>query len=168
MVSTKMKIPLFAFACVVLALPAAAQDRTETVETPVLDLLMPADGDGDRARRGERRGKARQIFSMMDVNKDRSVSREEFLILPTERFGAIDGNGDGTITPAEIDQALQARVEAMRERMVERLDADRDGLITQAEFQAQAEQRFSQLDRNNDGELSRRDFRGSRDRDNRN
>ncbi len=97
-------------------------------------------------------------------------------------FDSFDGNGDGSLTQAEIDQARAARLagfdtdgdgslslkeyealwsDAMRERMVDRfqnLDADGDGTVTKAEFTEPFAGKVQFMDRNGDGVLSRDDM----------
>lgn len=69
-----------------------------------------------------------------------------------------DANSDGAISRAELDQALETRFA--------RLDADRDGRITQDErkqmraggMEQRAERRFERLDTDKNGSISRAEF----------
>ena len=97
-------------------------------------------------------------------------------------FNSFDGNGDGAVTQAEIDEFRTARLarfdtdgdgslnlkeyealwlDAAREHMVDRfqnLDADGDGIVTQAEFSKPFSGMVKFMDRNGDGALSRDDM----------
>ena len=118
----------------------------------------------DHGRRGGPGGQF-GMLRMLDTDMDRSVSLEEFLQLNNARFKNADKNGDGALDDAEIDAIVAARVKAMRERMLERLDGDKDGKISAAEFNAPQEKWFSELDRNDDNMLNRDDMpRGDRGR----
>ncbi|HEX6376758.1 MAG TPA: EF-hand domain-containing protein [Allosphingosinicella sp.] len=52
------------------------------------------------------------------------------------RFARADANRDGFITQEEVRAGAQARRGERRERLFERLDADRNGAISRAEFDA--------------------------------
>ncbi len=100
----------------------------------------------------------------------------------TRMLGKFDGNGDGDVTQAEIDEARATRLArfdtdgdgnvslkeyeslwlaAMRERMVDRfqyLDADGDGMVNKAEFVEPYSGMVKFTDRNGDGMLNRDDM----------
>jgi EF hand len=50
-----------------------------------------------------------RMFDRADTNKDGRVSLSEALARPTERFKAMDANGDGTVTPEEGKAARERR-----------------------------------------------------------
>lgn len=80
---------------------------------------------GERAERGEHgkrmgghgRGKgmkgAMMMLAMADTNKDKAVSKDEFLAAHAKHFDTTDANKDGSLTPDER-KAAQAK---MREHM---------------------------------------------------
>jgi Ca2+-binding EF-hand superfamily protein len=80
-----------------------------------------------------------------DANKDRTVTRAEFMARSDQRFARLDANGDGVISGDELPG---------RGRLVAGADADKDGKITKAEYSAQAAARFAKLDANGDGKIS--------------
>ena len=90
-------------------------------------------------------------------------------------FKASDTNGDGRITKAEIQAALQRRATAVTTDLKQRqqaefnkLDTNKDGRLTLAEFQAGAaitvrpeavDRRLQQLDSNKDNAVTIAEFR---------
>jgi len=92
-------------------------------------------------------------------------------------FKAIDANGDGTLSAAEIGAAelkvLQQRAGAVRTRMENefaKLDTNKDGQLSKAEFLAASPQPpaaapngapvLAELDKNKDGKVSLDEYRG--------
>jgi Ca2+-binding EF-hand superfamily protein len=80
-----------------------------------------------------------QVFQRLDTNKDKSLSKEEFLARPDFRaehrdfeFKRADANHDGKVTREEADKAATTRFDAV--------DADHDGVITRKEFDAHVAQ----------------------------
>jgi Ca2+-binding EF-hand superfamily protein len=91
-------------------------------------------------------------------------------------FKALDANGDGTLSQAEIAAAeaksQQQRVGVLRSRMdaeFTKLDTNKDGQLSKAEFLAAAPQKpaaapnganlLAQLDKNKDGKVSPDEYR---------
>jgi len=107
----------------------------------------------DTARAQRRAGFAQQRFAALDANHDGAVSRDEFVAAAATRFQQIDAHGNGKVTAGQIASSPQARERAGRiaARLVKRLDANGDGVVTQDEFLAAASKRFARLDRNGDG-----------------
>jgi hypothetical protein len=75
-------------------------------------------GEGKRGEHGKMRGghgggMAKMMLHMADTNKDRSVSREEFVAAYQTMFDRADADKDGKVTPAER-KAAHAK---MREHM---------------------------------------------------
>ena len=95
------------------------------------------------------------------------ISIEEAEARATERFAAIDADGDGTVTREELfsEERHKARKAEKHQRMFDRLDADDDGIVTAEEFVKRIE-RLARLDSNDDGEVTRDELRaGKRGKD---
>ncbi|WP_162937385.1 EF-hand domain-containing protein [Indioceanicola profundi] len=123
-------------------------------------LAQPAGGDQEHhGEHGRHHGAA--MMEKLDTNKDGSIDAAEFEAAAATRFSEIDANGDGSVTKEEATaHAVKAATERATERagkMFERLDADKDGTVTQAEFTQARGRMFEHMDRNDDGTLSRDD-----------
>lgn len=68
-----------------------------------------------------------------------------------EVFDEADADGDGELSAAELQQAMQ-RLRA--ERQLQRLDRDGNGLVSQEEFTYPLEHMLVRMDRDGDGEIS--------------
>lgn len=80
---------------------------------------MGDEADADRPRRGRRgegRPNPRQRLAQVDINEDGRISREEFLNRPTELFDRLDADDNDTVTPEELDAALELRAERRQAR----------------------------------------------------
>ncbi|WP_162497338.1 EF-hand domain-containing protein [Roseovarius dicentrarchi] len=101
-----------------------------------------------------------QIMRQADANGDGAVTQDE---IDTFRAGLVanaDASGDGDIS---LDEFQTIYLELTRERMVDmfqKLDADGDGVVTQAEMDKRFGNIVERMDRNDDGKLSRDDKRG--------
>jgi DNA-binding transcriptional MerR regulator len=104
--------------------------------------------------RGER------ALQRLDTNKDGRLSLEEIKPRLEQRFALSDANGDKMITAAEIDVMLQKRLEQRRSRIMQLLDRDRDGTITQAEFDRVVADMFDKADADNNGGVDLAEMRG--------
>ena len=107
----------------------------------------------------------RRSFSKLDVNRNRSLSRDEFSRSTAGEsralFDRFDRNGNGMISRTEWRGDV---------RSFARLDLNRDGRVEHGEFARSyraIDQRFGELDRDDSGTLSRREWRGQRGRFNR-
>ncbi|MDJ0278513.1 EF-hand domain-containing protein [Sphingomonas sp. 2R-10] len=107
---------------------------------------------------------------------DGVLTREETLARADKRFDALDTDRDGKISAAEraampqrprgsADGATPMPGRRMGDRMLERADADRDGVITRDEFRAVAARAFDRQDANRDGRVDaaeRKEWRDQR------
>lgn len=124
----------------VLAPLAAAQD------------FPPPAPEGPRAEMG-------QHFAEMDANNDGAVSRQEVDAFERAKFAEADTNNDGLLSTTEMAAAAEKRREEMRRRMeerrqqkmLERLDTNGDGQVSEAEFLDRPNPRFDLADSNDDG-----------------
>jgi Ca2+-binding EF-hand superfamily protein len=71
-----------------------------------------------------------------DTDGDGRLSQAEFVARRVDRLGAADANRDGSVTAEERRAAWTARRAERRTGAFDRLDADKDGMISRAEFEA--------------------------------
>ena len=122
---------------------------TSAFANPAADL----DGNGE-VTRAEFMAAGDARFAAADTNFDGQLSRDEMKTLrdnerteqARKRFSKMDGNGDGVVSEAEMLAAQEMR----KERMTDRRDDRREGII----------ERF---DTNADGELSDAERKAARD-----
>jgi hypothetical protein len=93
-------------------------------------------------------------FAKIDANKDGKLARTEFAAVSGKGMGRMDQNADGAISTAEIDAELKKRMEKRRIRLLQSLDADGNGTVTNAELDKYAEALFNGADADKDGLLS--------------
>lgn len=99
---------------------------------------------------------------------DRVVTRADAMARADKRFDALDTDRDGKISAAErTAQAGPAGEDGQRRRgggrMLERADANRDGVVTRGEFRAMAAAGFDRQDANRDGKIDAAERRQSRE-----
>lgn len=96
----------------------------------------------------------------LDINKDGRISIDEIKPRMDKRLAEADVDGNKTITSAEIDAMLQKRLERRRIRIMELLDGNRDGTITQGEFDRVVEDMFDKADADNNGGVDLAELQG--------
>ncbi len=100
----------------------------------------------------------------IDANEDGRITEVEVLSDRTEKFRALDADGDGAITLEEVRMVFSETVpddasKALRKRgiddlsilFIDSMDTNDDGRLDLAEFQRPARERFRQIDANSDG-----------------
>ncbi len=118
----------------------------------------------NRAARGERaivnEGRARDpniAFDRIDLNRDGSLSRDEFARAREVRIEkrVMIGEGARSVAGSSDRSGRAGRGGGgMGQRMLKRADADRDGKVTLAEATAGALRRFDRIDGNRDGRVT--------------
>jgi len=120
-----------------------------------------------------------RMLKRVDLNGDQKISRQELQTQIDRTFAALDANRDGGLSMDELqnqksalkdaNQKLRAtRVSGQRSMRVmkmphavlkrfDRLDADKNGMLTNAEISKIANKLFTRRDRNKDGYLSAAD-----------
>ncbi|WP_196223331.1 hypothetical protein [Roseibium sp. RKSG952] len=119
-------------------------------------------------RNGEARAMPALTFGELgglDIDGDGAISRDEFMVLNTERFEALDLNRDRKVSAAEMrthrlalgggEGSVQAA--ATDQRAIDLADTNQDAQLDHSEFAWLGAQVFTALDHNNDGFLSLRD-----------
>lgn len=99
-------------------------------------------------------------FETLDQNGDGSITQAEMDAIAAERFATRDENNDGALSKDELLKGASARAERRVERMLDRLDANDDGQLTQAELSERPGRGrlFERLDANEDGAISQAEF----------
>ena len=115
-------------------------------------------GGGSRGGSGEM-----PTFEEMDTNGDGVVTAEELAAVGEARFAEMDADGDGVLSVEEITAMITAEASARAakgvERMLERLDENGDGVISQDEMPERDHSRVvDHLDEDDDGAISEEEF----------
>ena len=143
----------------------------------ILSLLLciavfaqgPPGGQGDRGGKGQQgnqqqRSKpdASQILSMLDLNKDDLIDKDEASKDKrgkiSEDFDEIDDNEDGFIDLDELKASLNNRPKKISaKKIIKQVDDNKDGTLNELEIAAKNKrdliENFKNIDTNEDGEL---------------
>lgn len=125
-----------------------------------------ADRMGDMG--GQMGGLAQIDFAAVDADKDGKITPAEVDAFRAAEVTAADTDKDGKLSAAELSAMqlarLTARAEDMAARMIERHDADGDGLLTAAEFATRPapQNLFDRADTDADGALSEAELDAAR------
>ena len=109
-------------------------------------------------------------FAAVDANKDGKITPEEIAAHRAVEIAAADADKDGLISADELSALnltrMSARADQLAERMIDRLDSDKDGKLSAAEMQGArlATRMFERLDADNDGALSEAEIAAAKDR----
>jgi len=115
------------------------------------------------AKEGGKRGPA---FERIDADGNGQITKEEITAMGMARFEKADTDGDGFISAAEIEAHQSERAKKRAARMMERLDADKDGRLSLAELQStdRATRMFRRADADRDGVISKAEFDAMKER----
>ena len=138
----------------------------------------PSFAAGDPAKKEKR---IHRLMKRADTNHDGKISQSEMAQALAASFAVLDTNHDGHLSKAELDnrkasyKAYRQDVKASKasgERLYAvvrlpkrvakhfgRIDANKDGLISQAEMEHVAARLFKHRDRNKDGYISTADLK---------
>ena len=85
------------------------------------------------------------LFRMMDVNKNKAVTRDEFDNYWIDSFSKSDSDGNEVLDLKEF----------WSEELVSGLDDNKDGKVSYSEYSASFSKHFTKRDKNSDGSLVR-------------
>lgn len=104
------------------------------------------------------------MFDRFDLNGDGLITREEADAARDTRFSEIDTNADGLVSRDELTAQSVKRAEERVARMMERLDADGDGLLSKEDMAkgSRIDRMFDRLDADNDGVITQAEFDDAR------
>lgn len=124
------------------------------------------DRDGDRKGRDGERGAL--MFQELDANGDGQLTLAEIESSGAARFAAADTDGDGLLSADELraqadaraDERAGARRAERSARMIERQDANDDGLLSPEEMMGRRDpaRMFERVDANSDGVVTAEEF----------
>lgn len=108
-------------------------------------------------------------FEQIDANNDGQITPEEITAHTAARFAEADTNGDGTLSSDELVARMQAqqaeRMASRVDRMIDRRDANDDGVLSPEEMNARGTDRmFDRLDANDDGMISKAEMDTAREK----
>lgn len=116
------------------------------------------------ARSGDRSVPA--SFEQLDTNGDGRITREEMSALRGARLARADTDSDGLISLSELEAHSAERSKERAQAMMDRLDANADGMLSSEELGggARAHRMFERADQDGDGAINQAEFDAARDR----
>jgi Ca2+-binding EF-hand superfamily protein len=109
----------------------------------------------------------RPDFATLDLNGDGSLSPEELQAQGEARFATADTNGDGGLSVEELIAAAGKRASDRAAEMIERHDENGDGVLQMDEMPRRGgdrgERMFQRADANSDGGLSQEEFEAAKE-----
>jgi Ca2+-binding EF-hand superfamily protein len=130
-------------------------------------LATAAFADGGKGHGG--------FLKSADLNKDGVIDQSEFQTTRDKWFADLDSNKDGFVTADELkafgdkmhaewakkhadqangDKKADGKHGDFSQRILERVDSDKDGKISKAEFDTEGSKLFTKLDENSDGKIA--------------
>ncbi len=102
---------------------------------------------------------AMEMFDAVDADGDGKLTQAEIDKARNDRHAAHDANGDGNLSLEEFGGLWRETTRPLTVRAFQTLDTDGDAIITRAEFDRPLAGIVERLDRDGDGSLSMRDRR---------
>lgn len=93
-------------------------------------------------------------FKRIDTNSNGKIELAELGPVATKRLARLDVNGDNEVTADEINITLTNAIAKRRERMLQLMDQDKNGKVTQVELDKLVESMFNSADSDDDGALT--------------
>ncbi|WP_068875853.1 MULTISPECIES: EF-hand domain-containing protein [unclassified Phenylobacterium] len=75
-----------------------------------------------------------EILEKSDANRDGAISRAEFIDARRARFAKMDRNRDGYFSDDDLPRMVRKRAGEKVDRVIQALDANRDGRLSRVEF----------------------------------
>lgn len=100
---------------------------------------------------------AMEMFEAVDADGDGKLTQAEIDKLRNDRHAAHDANGDGDLDLGEFAELWHETTHPLTVRAFQMLDTDGDAIITRAEYDRPLAGIVARLDRDRDGGLSLRD-----------
>lgn len=125
----------------------------------IIGLATALSGVSALADSKDRGGKHGMSFSALDTDGDGQITRDEMENRAKARFTSADTNGDGILDRAELDQQARDRASKQVDKMLERMDANGDGALSQDELpKGRAGKMFERADADGSGGISQEEF----------
>ena len=102
---------------------------------------------------------AMEMFDAVDADGDGKLTQAEIDKLRNDRHAAHDADGDGNLSLEEFAGLWHETTRPLTVRAFQMLDADGDAVVTRAEYDRPLASVVERLDRDGDGSLSMRDYR---------
>lgn len=114
-------------------------------------------------------GRERPTFEAMDSDGDGEITAADLEARRVARFAEIDSNGDGGVSEAEFVEHAQSRAQERAAAMFARLDADGDGVLSQDVLENRGrggnpERMISRLDTDESGGVNAEEFEAGMER----
>lgn len=132
---------------------------TSLVITAGFAASAATDGAGD----GKSMKRERPSFSLLDVDGNGQLTREELAAHGKARFERFDANGDGLLSKEEMMQQGKRRAERRAEKIFKHADANGDGLLSFEEMNSgkrgdRMGKMFERMDADENGTISEAEF----------
>ena len=108
---------------------------------------------------------AMEMFDAVDADGDGRLTQAEIDKARDDRHAAHDADGDGNLSLEEFAGLWHETTRPLTVRAFQMLDTDGDAIVTRAEYDRPLAGIVERLDRNGDGSLSMRDRRHDDDDD---
>lgn len=136
-----------------------------TIQLTALTLAIVIGGVTDAsARKGP--GMSDISFETLDTDGNGELTQAEMEAHRAARFATLDADGDGAVTVEELEAHMATKAGRNAARMMDRLDKDEDGKLTEAEMQPRkrrdGSKMFSRLDSDGNGSLSKEEFEAAK------
>lgn len=117
------------------------------------------------AEGGQRGGQRGPSFAQIDANGDGALTTAEFQNQASAKFSEADTNGDGQLDVDELTAAAERERGRMIERLMERKDANEDGMLSMEEMAPRDPGRFfEKADEDGNGEISQEEWDAAKEK----